>query len=249
MTEIGNGGRLNHDGVCRLKFELGGFAFDHEFFVCAASTRHPCKRVPGALRDCDPYGRRLAGVQWERHTAVQQTWWKTARVFVAHHVVIPPRTEAEVPTYVRRCDLPRQPQLFEPYGILWSSVSAVAPRIIFDPLTSIHGSDCTTKRTDRSPSVLAGVWGPSHRPRTSSHLDCVRWRRPPANGDYLPREVGRQPSLMKPPLDLYDICAPIRPPGTRGPTPPKIRRRPKRRRRKSKPSTTPLWFLNTSQSW
>ena len=135
VIEVGNGGRLKHDGVCRLKFELGDFAFDHEFFVCEDSTHailgneflvHYGMVIRMAEGWLEYRGNDIP--LFNRH-GVQ----KTARVFVAHTVTIPPRTEAEIPTRVKRCDSPRRPQLFEPSGLLWSEVAAVVPRMIFDP--------------------------------------------------------------------------------------------------------------------
>ena len=135
VIEVGNGGRLQHDGVCRLKFDLGDFTFDHEFFVCKDSTHailgneflvHYGIVIRMAEGWLEYRGNDIP--LFNRH-GVQ----KTARVFVAHHITIPPRTEAEVPTYIRRHDSPRQPQLFEPNGMLWSDVMVVAPRMIFDP--------------------------------------------------------------------------------------------------------------------
>ena len=160
VIEVGNGGQLKHEGVCRLSFELGDFTFDHEFFVCREST-HAILGNEFLVH----YGMVLrmaeGWLEYRGHDIPlfnQRGVQKAARVYTAQCVVLEPNTEAEVPTYIKRDDSPHTPQLFEPSGKLWSDASVVAPRMIFDP-------------RDEHPRVR--LYNPTNRPVTVGVSNCL----------------------------------------------------------------------------
>ena len=132
---VGNGELLPQQGVCRLKFQLGDFDFDHEFFVCRQS------------------GQAILGNEFFVHYSMvlrmSEGWLefkghciplfnsygvrKKSRVYVRTAVAIEPGQEMEIPTYVKRPTRARRPQMFEPKEDLQAYSGVVAPRMLFDP--------------------------------------------------------------------------------------------------------------------
>ena len=132
--EVGNGETLAQQGVCRLHFQLGDFDFDHEFFVCKDSAQailgnEFLVHYKMVLRMAEGW------LEFKGHSIPLFNWVgarQRSKVFMRKTVQIPPNTEVEVPTYVRRSTPPMRPQMFEPNADLFEQTNAIAPCMIFD---------------------------------------------------------------------------------------------------------------------
>ena len=143
---VGNGELLPQQGVCRLKFQLGDFDFDHEFFVCRQS------------------GQAILGNEFFVHynmvLRMSEGWLefkghcipllnsygvrKKSRVYVRTAVAIEPGQEMEIPTYVKRPTRVRRPQMFEPRRTckptaVWLPPGCCSIHVMTDP-----ECDCST---------------------------------------------------------------------------------------------------------
>ena len=133
--EVGNGETLAQQGVCRIKFQLGDFDFDHEFFVCKDSAQailgnEFLVHYRMVLRMAEGW------LEYRGHCIPLFNWVGArhrSKVFLRKTVQVPPHSEVEVPTEVRRPSIPGRPQVFEPNQDLLRKANMIAPRMLFDP--------------------------------------------------------------------------------------------------------------------
>jgi hypothetical protein len=135
QIEVGNGGQLNTEGCCELRFTLGDYDFTHLFFVCRDSPQP----ILGneflvhhrmVLRMADGW------LEFKGHDIPlfnQHGARRRSAVFVAQTVTVPARQETEIPTYIKTSGTAMRPYMYEPAEHLYLNTGLVAPRMLFEP--------------------------------------------------------------------------------------------------------------------